>query len=88
MPLKFGVLSIKKRKVHHPEDERWGEQYRPKSPKEMQPVGEVPPILEAPTRVRDTGTRAWAKRTSSKGVKAAREGSPQSVSFDAPFQTG
>ena len=51
-------------------------------------VREVPPVLEAPRRVRDTGTRASAKRTLGKGVEAAREDTPQIVSFDTPFQTG
>ena len=45
-------------------------------------------VQEAPRRVRDTGTRASLKRTLSRGVEAAREGTPQSVSFDTPFQTG
>ena len=39
-------------------------------------------------RVRDTGNRASVKRTLSIGVEAAREGTPQSVSLDTPFQTG
>ena len=38
--------------------------------------------------MRDIGTRASAKRTLSRGVEAVREGAPQSVSFDTPFQTG
>ena len=45
-------------------------------------VREVPPGLEAPRRVRDTGTRVGAKRTLSRGVEAAREGAPQNVSFE------
>ena len=38
--------------------------------------------------MRDTSTRANAKRTFSRGVEAARESTPQSVSFDTLFQTG
>ena len=42
-------------------------------------------VLEAPRGVRDTGTRASAKRTLSRGVEAVREGTPQNVSFGTPF---
>ena len=42
----------------------------------------MPPVLEAPRRVRDTGTRASANRTLSRGVEAARDGAPQNVSFE------
>ena len=82
---KFGFLSIKKRKDHLLEDESWWKQYRPRAP-----VGgsKVPPVQKAPRRVRDIGTRASDKRTLSRGVEVAREGTPQSVSFDTPFQTG
>ena len=38
--------------------------------------------------MRDTSTRASVKRTLSIGVEAASQGTPQSVSFDTPFQTG
>ena len=54
----------------------------------MQWVREVPPVLEALIRVRDTGTRVSGKRTLSTGVEAVRDGTPQNVSFDTPFQTG
>ena len=43
---------------------------------------EVPPVLKAPRRVGHTGTRARAKRTPSRGVGAAREDTPQNVSFE------
>ena len=38
--------------------------------------------------MRDTDTRASAKRTLRRGGEAARKGTPKSVSFDTPFQTG
>ena len=89
VPLKFGGLSTKKRRVHLPKEESWWEQYRSrKSEGEAAGVREVPSVQEAPRRVRDTGTRASAKRTLSRDVEAASEGTPQSVSFDTPFQTG
>ena len=73
---KFMVLNIKERRVHpeelegtpietHPEESSWCE---------------VPPVQEAPRRVQDTGTRASGKKTLSRGVEAAREGTPQNVS--------
>ena len=44
------------------------------------------PVQEAPRRVRSTGTRASVKKTLSRTMKAAREGTPQNVSVDTPFQ--
>ena len=82
--MKFGVLNIAERRARLPEDESWGGQDRSRTPGGCK----VPPVMEAPRRVRDTGTRASAKRALSRGVEAAREGTPQSVSFDSPFQTG
>ena len=46
------------------------------------------PVQEAPRRMRDTDTRAITKRVLSTGEGVAREGTPQSVSFDTLFQTG
>ena len=65
-----GFFNIKKRRVHLPEDESWGEQYRSRAPGGGD---KVPPVQEAPRRVQDTGTRASGKRTLSRGVEAARE---------------
>ena len=62
---------MKKRKVHLPEDESWGEQYRSR---ERPEEAAILPVQEGPRRVRDTGTRASAKTTLSRGVEAAREG--------------
>ena len=45
-------------------------------------VRDVPPVQEAPRKVRDSGTRASRKRTLSRGMKAAREGTPQNVSYE------
>ena len=53
-----------------------------KSARKRQLVREVPPVQEAPRRVQNTGTRASGKRTLSTGVEAAREGTPQNVSFE------
>ena len=51
-------------------------------------VRKVPLVREAPRRVRDTGTRASDKRTLKREVEAAREGTPQNVSFEyTPFQS-
>ena len=50
-------------------------------------VREVPPVLEVPRRVRDTGTRASDNRTLSRGVET-RQGTLQNVSLDTPFQIG
>ena len=58
------------------------EQFDQEILKERQRVREVPPIQEAPRRVQDTDTRASGKRTLSTGVEAAREGTPQNVSFE------
>ena len=49
---------------------------------------QVLPVQEAPGRVQNTGTRASVKRTQSRAVEAAREGTPQNVSVDTPFQCG
>ena len=38
--------------------------------------------------MRNTGTRASVKRTLSRAVEAAREGTPQKLSFGTPFSTG
>ena len=46
---------------------------------------QVLPVQEAPRRVRNTDTRTSVKRTLSEGVEAAREGTPQNVSFDTQF---
>ena len=51
-------------------------------------VREVPPVQEAPKIVQNTSTGVSGKRTLSRGVEAARRGTPQNVSFDTRFQTG
>ena len=70
MLLKFGVLSIKKRRVHLPKDESWGNTDQGSLGGAR--VCEVSPVQEAP-RVRDTGTRVSGKRTLSREVEATRE---------------
>ena len=37
--------------------------------------------------MQNIGTRASVKRTLSRAVEAAREGTPHNMSFDTPFQT-
>ena len=69
--LKFGVLNIKERKVHYPAELKT---ISTKKARGRQLVREVPPVQEAPRRVRDTGARASVKRTLIRGVEAAREG--------------
>ena len=51
---------------------RAGDNTGQESPEERQLVLEVPPVQEAPRRVRDTGTRVSGKRTLNRGVEAAR----------------
>ena len=46
---------------------------------------QVLPVPEAPRGGRGTGTRASAKRTLTRGVETAREGTSQNVSFGTPF---
>ena len=84
MLLKFGVLSIKKRRVHLPEDESWGNTDQ-KSLGGGRVVCEVSPVQEAPI-VRDTGTRVSGKRTLSRGVEATREGISQNASLMLRFK--
>ena len=89
MLLKFGVFGATRNEEFTFQKTRaGGNNSDQESPKERQRVREVPPVQEASRRVRDTGTRASAKRTLSRGVEEPREGTSQSVSFDAPFQTG
>ena len=80
--MKSGVLNIKERRVHLQEGENWGNNTDQERPKEAAGTREVPPVQEAPRRVQNTGTRASGKRTLSTGVEAAREGTPQNVSFE------
>ena len=81
MLLKFGVLNIKERRVHLPEDDSWGNNTDQESSEERQLVREIPPVQEAPRRVRGTGTRASDIRTLSRGVEAASEGAPYERQF-------
>ena len=87
--LKFGGFEHRGTKSsHHPEEELDGTiPFKKPRRRGSGYVKKVPPVLEVPRRVRDTGTRASAKRTLRRGVEAVREGIPQSVSFDTPFQT-
>ena len=87
MFLKFVFFcSIRKRIVHLPEDESWGNNIDQERPREAR-IREISPVQEAPRRVRDTDTRASDIRTLGRGVEAARKGTPHNVSFDTPFQT-
>ena len=88
VPLKFGVLSIRNEEFIFQKTRAGGNNTNQECPKERQRVREVPPVQEAPRRVRDIGTRSNAKKMLSRGVEAVREGTPQSVSFDTLFQTG
>ena len=78
--LKFGVLNIAERRVTI-QKKSCSERYQSRKSEERQRVGEVPPVLEVPRRVRDTGTKASGKRTLSAGVEAAREGAPYDREF-------
>ena len=77
--LKFAVLNIEERRVHHPEEL---ETMPIKKSRRRQLVREVPTVQNAPKRVQDTGIRASGKRTLSMGVEAAREGTTQNVSCE------
>ena len=76
---KFGVLEHKKTESS---SRRAGGQTDQEQPEGEAAVREVAPVQEAPRIVRDTGTSASVKRTLSRGVEVAKEGTPQSVSFD------
>ena len=73
------VLNIMERRVHDPEEL---ETVPIKRVRRRELVREVPPVREAPRRVQDTGTRASYKRMLSREVEAAREDTPQNVSFE------
>ena len=78
---KFGVLEHQETKSSF--RRAGGDQESARTRQQVLPVQEV--LLR---RVQNTGTRASVKRTLSRAVEAATEGTPQNVSFDSPFLIG